>query len=254
MRKILTILIILTLSGCNSVRHELFLDQTAVEQQRKMTHSTDFRTATLGDEMLSEGEYMRKPALELVTPVKASIPGAMGLPFTFKIDRCILVPSWKSKNYTYYEAPSEKSTATHAMLGTVVKGEDKIGVRVHRKNNGMEWYFDNSDYNKMRAKSMIWNRRISRRDNVEFKIREDKSMVMDSPFTSVKLISYAGYVNGNYQLTYREINQGREYEKDFQIPKSKSGFTAVSIKGCLIEIVSHTSLGVKFRVLRSFAR
>ena len=140
------------------------------------------------------------------------------------------------------------------MLGTVVRGGDTIGVRVHRKNNGMEWYVDNSDYNKMRAKSMIWDRRISHRDNVEFKIREDKSMVMDSPFTSVKLISYAGYVNGNYQLTYREINQGREYEKDFQVPIAKSGFTSVSIKGCLIEIISHTSSGVKFRVLRSFAR
>lgn len=252
--RLLVLLITIGFCGCNSVRHELFLDASAVEQQRKMTHSTDFRTATLGDEMLSEGEYIRIPAIELVTPIKASIPGAMGLPFTFQIDNCLLMPSWKSKSYTYYEAPPEKSSATHAMLGSVVRGDDRIGIRVHRNNNGMEWYVDNSDYNKMRAKSMIWNRRITYRDNVKFKIREDKSMVMDSPFTSVKLISYGGYVNGNYQLTYREINQGREYEKDFQVPKAKSGNTAVSIKGSLIEIVSHTSLGVKFRVLRSFTR
>lgn len=252
--KLKFLLIAVLLTGCGSIRHEVFLEQSAVEQQKKMTHSPDYRTATLGDEMLSEGDYKRIPSLELDTPIVSSVPGGMGLPFTFKIDRCILVPAWKSKNYTYYEAPPEKCTASHAMLGTVVSGNDKIGVRIHRQNNGMEWYVDNSEWNKARPRTIIWNRKITRRDNVQFKVREDKSMVMDTPFTNVKIISYGGFFDGKYQLNYREINQGREYEKDFQVPKSATGSTPVSIKGCLIEITSNTSVGIRYRVVRSFTR
>lgn len=245
---------LLSLIGCNSVRHELFLDKAETEQKRKVTLSTEYRKATLGDEMLSEGDYKRMPSLELLTPIKASIPGAGGLPFTFSIDNCVLTPSWKSKNYNYYEAPSTRSTATHALLGTVVKGDDKIGVRVHRQNNGMEWYVDNSNYNSSRSRTWIWSRAITNRDNVKFRMREDKSILMTEAFTQIREITYGGFANGNYTLTFREVNEAREYEKDFLIPKAKNGVTQVSIKGSLIEILSHSNLDVTFRVLRTFTR
>lgn len=238
--------------SCRTISHEIYLSNNV--QKKKLTLPADYRKATLGDEMLSEGDYKRVPSQELLTKIESSIPGGAGLPFTFIIEPCLLKPTWRSSNYTYYEAPAGKFTANHGMLGTVVKGEDKIGIRVHRQNNGVEWYVDNSNWNSVKSRTIIWAREVRKSDGVKFKSREDESMVLPDSTSQFREVTYGGFANGNYTLTFREVNQNREYEKDFLVPRQPIGPTPVSIKGCLLEITEHSSVDVTFRVLRSFTR
>jgi hypothetical protein len=238
--------------GCVS-SHEVFVPQASVETLTTIGSEVGkTKKVSLGEVMYLDGDVGTSHGLQLMNAIKASIPGAAGLPFTFNIQPCILMPEFVTRNYTYYAAPQTKATATHTLLGTVVKPGDTIGVRVLNQNSGMEWYVDNSIYNSSRPRSIIWSRPVRHSDSVSFKPRMDLTKAIQGTASRYREVTYSGFINNAYQISFREVNESRDYEKDFLIPKSNEGVTIVSIKGAIIEILSHDNLGVTFTVRKGF--
>lgn len=248
------LLTIVLSSGCVSVpTYEVFLPQSDVTNKTTLGDELGkVQKVSLGETMYRDGDVGQTSSIELKSSIDSSIPGSMGLPFSFSIKPSILQPDYLTKHYIYYATTLDNSTATHSMLGKVVKAGDKIGIRANRLTNGLEWYVDNSRFNGMNPHTVIWSRPIRVSDQVVIVPRNDLSVFLPGTESRYREITYGGHLNGNYMISFREVNTGREYEKDFVIPKSESGNTLLSIKGSIIEIIEHDNLGVTFSIKKGF--
>jgi hypothetical protein len=255
MKLILSALILFAmLGGCVSYpSHEVFLPQDDVRKQTTLGDDLGkVQKVSLGEKMYFDGDVGLTSSIELKSGIESKMPGSMGLPFTFSLKPSILMPDYVTDLYIYYAASEDHFDASHSMLGKVVKPGDKAGIRASKLTNGLEWYVDNSIFNGMQPHSVVWSRPIKVSDNAIITPRNDLSVMLPRTQSRYREITYGGFVNGNYMISFREVNTGREYEKDFIIPKTDSGNTILSIKGSIIEIISQDNLGVTYSIKKGF--
>ena len=135
-----------------------------VPQSRRLVSSTigTVTAVTPGEAFYIEIGVTPVPALRLSWPFKSSMKGSMGLPFAFAINSTLLVRSGTSRDghWTYFSPKDKAFTASHGLLGSVIRPGDSVGLRLGASGE-REWFVDNSVYTGMNT---IWTRRVKDKD------------------------------------------------------------------------------------------
>ena len=205
--------------------------------------------ATAGDAVIVKGVMEVPSRLQIIGSIKSSMPGAMGLPFSFSIQECSLAFVAQSSTVLWYAAPDSEVTAKHSMLGSVLSEGDHVGIMINRRSGLAHWYVDNSIHNHRRPGTMVWSRAISAADGVQVIPRYEKMVAGNSTY---KAITYGGAYDGKFRFTLDEFSVGQETSKEFFFTINENGSTLVAIKGVLFEITYHDSVLIRYKVLNSF--
>lgn len=187
----------------------------------------------IGDPIFVEGQNARYKGLQLIDPIKSTMPGAYGVPFSFQISPSILVLEFKRGEFDYYCAPHDKSTAYFPGLGTVVNPNDCIGIRENRLNNELEWTVDNSYHNNMNT---VWHKKLTEEDGV--RIEPTSVMAADENMKLTQII-FDGYYSNLLHFTLEERKGGTINRREFKFDYPPSqGRPIYGIKGYQFEVTS----------------
>lgn len=200
--------------------------------------------ANTGDSIFVSGSIGKVEALSMSGSIASTMPGGYALPFDFSIARSDLRLSFQTDGHLYYAAPSDKSAASHGLLGNVLRSGDSVGIRVDKTSGEYEWYVDNSNYNRMRS---CWSRRVREDDNITF--TKTKVTVVDGS-SALKEIVFDGFYNGLIHFTFRDSVGGKSVEKQFAFNVVNDKPTTIGIKGNMLEILTVDSVGMKYKWLR----
>ena len=186
---------------------------------------------TAGQEFYAQTPTEYVPAYKLEHPFKSSMPGAMGLPFGFAIDSDVLVRTGKtSSGWEYFVPPDNKFRAYHALLGSVIRNGDTVGLRVGSRGQ-MEWFVDNSNYNKM---STIWTRPIRPNDPI---VTRFNLSVKAPTGESVEKLIYLGLTDTNHvRIRLERISGSGTVRDEFIFPLDKDGNGQGAVAGCEFKI------------------
>ena len=197
-------------------------------------------TATTGESLFGEGDYIEGELITVQEPVDVMIPGSMFIPFPVHIAGGPLVMKRIAKGWKYYCGDLAESTASFPGLGTVVSPGDCIGIRVSTGNGEAQWVVDNSIHNRM--SNTIWTRGIA--SEAVSKYKPQKSSI---PFDTRSLvrITFDGYYSGQLHFSWLEI-EGKErttqkFVFDFKGP------TLMGIKGKNFEVLNADNVGLTYR-------
>ena len=231
-----------------------FIATKPFKESKPATHETAgqsnvaWKTATAGDTILKKGAMKPSSIYRMSNKIKSSIPGSMGINFAFRIDQCDLSFYFETDYHTYYAAPYGLFNATFSLYGNVVDPNDKIGIRVSKADNSIEWFVDNSIWNKMAPGSVIWTRKVKPQDGVEFEILEGPPVPDIS--SGITEVVYDGFYNNLIHLTLRRIAflpQEQVSETKFHFnPESGGGVTTLSMKGLVLNVGNVDNLGIKY--------
>lgn len=185
----IVILIITALSsGCAKARVALPPDLISTTTEIFPEINKDL-SINLGDYLLIEQTIERYNTFEIVSDFSSAMPGSMGLPFTFSIEKCKLIPSEGVEEGILYCAPVGKFSASHSMLGAVANNNDQIGIVVSREGIPIKWFVDNSSHNNVRHGETFWDRMITDEEMKGIKNVSYKNPNLHYPYRYLQLIS-----------------------------------------------------------------
>jgi len=236
---ITTIVALITLTGCGTVAKKYAvssevtpLDFSAIIGEEKF--------ADVGDTLFIKGKASKQKVLLLKNSISSNIPGAYGLPFQFGLKKGPLSPLYQTANHIHYAADWDDCSATHSMLGVVIRRGDSVGIRISKTTGEKEWFVDNSVYNGMNT---VWSRRVKPEDNVEFEWSEKIVYDEDSGYIEV---TFDGFFNNLFHFTLTETKLDSKEEREFKF-NPVEGVTRVSFKGMILDILKADNLGISYK-------
>lgn len=200
-------------------------------------------TVETGYSLFVEGSYIKSEEIIVEDEVNKMIPGAMMIPFPVKIDPGKLRMTLIDDNWKYFCAEKEKSAASFPGLGSVVRDGDCIGIRQSLVNGDMEWFVDNSNYNRGYGKT-IWHSKLSKDDMVKY-----KPVVLQDPFKINKMtkIVFNGYYGGQVHFTYEELDKNNIFKQDFIFDYAPGQELPISIKGHRLTILNVDNIRITYK-------
>jgi hypothetical protein len=229
----------LTLSGCISAKTPVTPFREKYDFKAKIG---EIKFANVGDNIFVKGTLNKTKGLSMSNGIMSTMPGALFLPFDFYIEKCTLVLRYQDEEHFYYVAPEDKCGASHSMLGSVVVPGDTIGVRLGKRSTSMEWFVDNSYYNRQDA---LWARQVSEDNGV--RLTEVEVPLYDQETKLVK-IAYDGFYQGLLRFTYAVLAGQTTREKEFAFDyKAGTGPVELGIKGHVFEVLSVNNKGMRYR-------
>lgn len=196
--------------------------------------------ADVGDTLFIKGKASKQKVLLLKNSITSNIPGAYGLPFQFGLKKGPLSPLYQTANHIHYAADWDDCSATHSMLGVVIRRGDSVGIRISKTTGEKEWFVDNSVYNGMNT---VWSRRVKPEDNVEFEWSEKIVYDEDSEYIEV---TFDGFFNNLFHFTLTETKFDSKEEREFRF-NPVEGVTRVSFKGMILDILKADNLGISYK-------
>jgi len=239
------LLCLLTLSACIA-RHPV--PHSSVSAIANID-PTVIKEASAGDTIFEEGSYDIIEGFEMSSDIDSTMPGAMGLPFGFAIERTILSPVFQTDTHIYYAAPYEDVLASHTLLGSVIVVGDTVGIRIDKKSGKRQWYVDNSNYNNRGGGTYttIWSRTIKEKDGVTLEPVEVREFHPTRPFIQ---ITFEGVYDDNLLFFYTETSKAFLKEREYHFDLNQTGkSTTVSLKGHMLKVVGLTETGIQYRWL-----
>lgn len=201
---------------------------------------------TPGQEFYAEIAAEPVPAVRLSRPFDSSMPGSMGLPFDFAIDTDVLVEVFRSKRgWRYFVPPDHKFRASHALLGSLLRGADTVGLRIG-PTGAMEWFVDNSLYAR---KPTLWTRPLRPGD-------PDITLTQVGVMTegSMDRLIYVGLSGASHaKIRLEKISGGRIRHDEFIVALNKVGKGIGAIKGAqfTIEVTSTQAVVTMIKAMTS---
>jgi hypothetical protein len=196
--------------------------------------------ADVGDTIFMKGKASKQKVLLLKNSITSNIPGAYGLPFQFGLKKGPLSPLYQTANHIHYSANWEDCSATHSMLGVVIRRGDSVGIRISKTTGDKEWFVDNSVYNGMNT---VWSRKVKPEDNVEFEWSEE--IVYDKGSEYIE-VTFDGFFNNLFHFTLTEIKVDSQKDREFKF-NPVEGVTRVSFKGMILDILKADNLGISYK-------
>jgi|GEM_PF-5666477 len=201
---------------------------------------------TPGQEFYAQVDADPVPAYRLARTFKSSMPGAMGLPFGFAIDTDVLILVFKSASgWDYFVPPDHKFRAFHALLGSVIRGRDMVGLRVGPAGQ-MEWFVDNSVY--ARAPT-LWTRPIRPADPAINRI--DVGVITRGSMDRLVYLGLSGPRHAKIRLEKTAGRQVQRTEFTFPLNKDGKGLGAVNGAEFTIEVTPTQALITVVRAMTS---
>ena len=184
-----------------------------------------------GQEFYSETKAEMVSAYRLKAPFKGSMPGTMGMSFTFAIDTDVLVSIGKTAaGWEYFVPQDHKYRAYHSLLGSVLRGADAVGLRVGPEGQ-KEWFVDNSVYAKTRT---IWTRPIKPGDPEL--TRNDLASTKPNS-NSIERLYYLGLTSTNRaRIRIERDTPSRTTRDDFTFPLTDDGKGEGAVDGAAFAI------------------
>ena len=243
------------LAGCVSyeIRHA---PGPAFGEARPAWSIGEEKHATVGDLVLAEGAEIRVgPAYELTAPLRFSLPGTAGIPFTCTLAPCVLEPRCIVGDSVLFAAPAGAASAEFNGR-PVLLPEDELGIRIDRKTSAMLLYCDNSRYNGTVPGLAVWKRSASAEERAAFRLTSCERLFWKPRSAALR---YSGHSSGEVRFTYaryeRTVDDGTLVELDsteyrFDVPDGGRG--EIAVRGALIELLSITPTELRYIVKRGF--
>jgi len=227
------------LSGCGTVAKKYAIAPEVTPLSVSAIVGVE-KFADVGDSLFVKGFANKHKVLLLKNDMSSTMPGAYRLPFDFSLKRGALLPLYETKNHIHYAASWENCSASHSMLGIVIRPGDSVGIRISKKNGEKEWYVDNSVYNRMNT---VWSRKVKADDNVDFEWSEK---VVYDEYSEYVDVSFDGFFNNLFHFTLTEINSASKKQKDFKF-NPDGDVTRVSFKGLVLDIINADNVGITYK-------
>lgn len=186
---------------------------------------------TAGQEFYAEAQLEEIPAYRLERTFKSSMAGAMFFPFSFSIDSDLLVRTKKTVSGWEYFVPLDgKFTASHGVLGSVIRDGDTVGLRVNASGK-MEWFVDNSNYN---GYTTIWTRKVKKKDP---KLTAITTEMTELTGGAVERLVYLGLDgDGNARIRHERILRADTVRDEFIFPLNEQGLGMGAVRGAEFSI------------------
>lgn len=210
--------------------------------------SKDPLAAQIGSALVYDGPLMEIDSLVLERPFEGQIPGTLGVNFSFRIDACQMVLSYRDETWLYYVAKKGCASAWYNHT-SVFSEEDHAGVRVRRSSPAdREWFVDNSLYNNLPGHGYArWHRKVVAKDGVTLSTRP---AIISRVGIPVRWIRYDGTSPGSWNFTFVESNGQDRSEKSIRID-ARAG-AVVEADGARIRVVAGTAERIEFVVENDF--
>lgn len=150
----------------------------------------------------------------------------MGMPFSFSIDSDLLVLKRSaSDGWEYFVPAGQKFSASHGLLGSVIREGDTVGLRIHSSGR-QEWFVDNSQHNGYQT---IWSRKIKKKDPAFVKIM---TSAVNSSGSNIDRLVYLGATNNLAKIRHEQIRpNGSTTRDEFTFPLNQAGEGAGAVRG-----------------------
>jgi hypothetical protein len=187
-------------------------------------------------------------ALRMSNSIASTMPGTLGMPFNFSVQKSDLILEYQTNEHLYYVAPSASCFAYS--MGTFVLAEsDEIGVRVSRRDGSREWFVDNSVFNHLQPGSVLWSRPVEDSDGVMFAAATVLLPLKDG---NIKYITFDGYAGNLLHFTYEEIESGYEISRQYVFRKDHRIPCIVNIEGAELVVLEASGDEIRYRALKGF--
>ncbi|WP_376694247.1 hypothetical protein [Wenzhouxiangella sp. EGI_FJ10409] len=240
----------LLLSACGS-NPTVDMHKVSVDPRYRMEELTDpigtSLSVNVGETLFAKGEFAFQEAYKLERPIRSKMPGSMGIPFNFSIERSVLTKSYRRANFEYFCAPFDKVNAWFGGLGKVIQRGDCVGVRRHTSSGALQWVVDNSVHNGM---TTVWNRDYERSEDPILEKAEGDVTAAGSNMTQIR---FDGYYSSllHFTLVERSGSSAKETEFKFDYPPQNSE-AVYGIKGNTFEVVDVNNVQLTYE-WRSFS-
>lgn len=182
-------------------------------------------TVTPGQVFYSDTYVRPVAAYQIDRTFKASMPGAMGLPFSFSIDSNLLFKKGVSRDGNWTVYVPEKFTASHGLLGNVLSPGDTVGLLVSPAGD-MKWFVDNSNHNGM---STIWSRKLKPSDPQPKLIETPVAETVGLPL--FRLV-FLGVQSGSVRIRFEQRDESGSFVRDeFTFPIKPNGTAVGAVRG-----------------------
>lgn len=189
-----------------------------------------------GQEFYKEYRTVNKSVVTYILskPIRSSMGGSMGFPFSFAIDDVSMVTNRTRDGWTYYAPKSGKFRASHGLLGSVLAEGDTVGLRVHRDDR-KEWFVDNSRHN---GYTTIWSRKVKAKDP-EVTVKEVIARTAVGP---VSTLTYLGTTDSRVRIRLEQISPDNSVTRDdFEFPVGTTGAAFGSVLGATFKVTANAT-------------
>jgi hypothetical protein len=217
-----------------------------VSTASEITFTPDLNTeyfANTGDDLFVKGTAVQTTALRMSNSFSGSIPGAYGLPFDLTIAQCDLVHQFSTAAHDYYVADYDNIGANHSMLGSVIRAGDMAGVRVSKSTGEMQWFVDNSRYNRQET---VWAGKVRPEHEVEFE--EIQTLILNDQ-SQLKTLRFSGFRANQVHFELIDRQGPSNSEDDFSFDLETDGTTTIGVRGYVLEVLSVDNIGLRYRWL-----
>lgn len=230
------------LAGCGSAPPRTYPNYS-VEFERFSAPLGEDLYVDVGDHIFVEGEIARAPVLQMSGGIASTMPGAYGVPFSFRIDQTDLALRFERGIHEFFCAPTDSRSASFPSLGVVVSPNDCVGVRRNKSSGLLEWVVDNSYHNN--GMTTVWTRKIKPGDGVEF---SESMVVVEDNRADMEAIYFQGYYSDLLHFTYHKLDNGRPSQQDFKFDyPPKEGEAIYGVRGKVFEVLDVDNTQFKYK-------
>ena len=242
------------LSGCFPALENRRSVETAFTAVEMPSAADGSREASVGQYMaMGNMQVKQGPAWKLKEPLKTKVPGTFGVNFDVEIQPCVLEAWYQCDDGVAFVAPSRFAKAIYDGK-SVFSDQDELGLRVGADGKTAKLYCDNGVFNMMQPGYCIWSRPATAEELRKFEKIQTKRIF---PYGDARAIVFSGVSKGKLTLTLEEwvpMRQlaVRQSSKDYTFDLAPNGVTRVAVQGCVIDVLSVSSAGIRFRVDQPF--
>jgi hypothetical protein len=179
----------------------------------------------------------------------------MGINFDVSIEPCVFDAWYQCDDGLAFVAPSRFAKATFNGK-SVYADNDELGIRVSEDGKQVKLYCDNGVFNGVGPGTTycVWSRPIRPDELGKFERITRRRLF---PQADARGLLFSGVSDGKLVLTLEawEMNRSipsRGPVKDYTFDLSRTGPTRVSVQGCVIDVLSATPEGVRYRLVKPF--
>lgn len=186
------------------LRQRPMLSERDYNIKKRAGSNKQYRTAYSGENIYMAGDYTKTKYLRLYTPIKSTLPGAMGIHFWFEITRaCDLTYIYTYQGHEFYAAPQDSIRSSFSGLSVIARG-DNIGVFLNPDTGGLGWFVDNSNYNRTQT---IWTRPLKEKELMYVSVENDISYRRGG---NACVVEFKGVKEGDAVFNVLHVVNGQE--------------------------------------------